>query len=58
MQVDEVTSMVRAGVELEGRASAVYPVLPLLNHSCDPNTLRVYSGGRVILLTTRSVTVP
>ena len=53
MQVDEVTSMVRAGVELEGRASAVYPVLPLLNHSCDPNTLRVYSGGRVILLATR-----
>ena len=53
VKVDEVTSIARAGVELEGRASAVYPVLPLLNHSCDPNTLRVYSGGRVVLLAAR-----
>ena len=53
VKVDEVTSIARAGVELEGRASAVYPVLPLLNHSCDPNTLRVYIGGRVVLLAAR-----
>ena len=52
-QVDEVTSIARARVELEGRASAVYPVLPLLNHSCDPNTLRVYNGGRVLLIAAR-----
>ena len=53
VKVDEVTSIARAGVELEGRASAVYPVLPLLNHSCDPNTLRVNIGGRVVLLAAR-----
>ena len=52
-QVDEVTSITGAGVELEGRASAVYPVLPLLNHSCDPNTLRLYSGARVLLIAAR-----
>ena len=53
VKVDEVTSIARAGVELEGRASAVYPVLPLLNHSCDPNTLRVNIGGRVVPLAAR-----
>ena len=52
-QVDQVTAITRGAVELGGLASAVYPVLPLLNHSCDPNTIRVYTGGRAVLVAAR-----
>ena len=53
-QVDR--QVVRPGhsqVEVEGVASAVFPLLPLLNHSCDHNTLRVFSNNMVTLLATR-----
>ena len=40
-------------VILQGIGSAIYPVLPLLNHSCDSNTVRVYVGNKVMLIATR-----
>ena len=40
-------------VLLHGVGSAIYPVLPLLNHSCDPNTVRVYVENKVMLMATR-----
>ena len=38
---------------LRGVASALYPVLPLLNHSCAANTVRINAGGTVILVAVR-----
>ena len=38
---------------LRGVASAIYPVLPLLNHSGAANTVRISAGGAVILVAAR-----
>lgn len=35
--------------------SALYPRLPLLNHSCCPNTARVNCGGKVILVAAANI---
>ena len=54
-QVDR--ALVRQGssqVELESLGSGVFPVLPLLNHSCDSNTLRLFTNNQVFLLAARS----
>ena len=35
--------------------SAVYPGLALLNHSCEPNTVKYWEGGRMVLLACQPV---
>ena len=53
-QVDRVvTSPGESMVEVESVGSAVFPLLPLLNHSCDHNTVRVFNNNQLILLATR-----
>lgn len=53
-QVDRaVARQGRSEVELESVGSGLYPVLPLLNHSCDNNTLRVFTNNRVLLIAAR-----
>ena len=55
-QIDRV--VVRPGssqVELESLGSGVFPLLPLLNHSCDHNTTRVFRNNQVLLLAAREI---
>jgi hypothetical protein len=35
--------------------SALYPILPLLNHSCNANTIRFNIGNKVILVASRNI---
>ena len=35
--------------------SALYPTLPLLNHSCKPNTLRFNQGHLVVVMATEDI---
>ena len=54
-QVDRVVARQGSSqVELESLGSGLFPVLPLLNHSCDQNTIRVFTNNRVLLLVARS----
>ena len=54
-QVDRVVVREASSqVELESTGSGVYPRLPLLNHSCDHNTLRIFRNNQVVLLAARS----
>ena len=40
-------------VSLTGVGSGLYPVLGLINHSCDANTVRININNTVILVATR-----
>ena len=33
--------------------TALYPILPLLNHSCNANTIRFNIGNKVVLVASR-----
>ena len=35
--------------------SALYPTLPLLNHSCKPNTIRFNQGCHVVVMATEDI---
>ena len=53
-QVDRVVvSQASSQVEVESLGSGLYPLLPLLNHSCDHNTLRLFRNNQVVLLAAR-----
>ena len=35
--------------------TAIYPALALLNHSCDPNITKYFSGSTVIAVASRNI---
>ena len=52
-QVDPDKSALEGRVDLVG--SSLDVSLGLLNHSCDPNTIRFNSNGRVVLMANRTI---
>ena len=45
VQVDTTSRIEPGKVELEGVGAALYPVLALLNHSCNSNTIRIFTNN-------------
>ena len=56
-QVDSSTRIQPGMVELEGIGAALYPTLALLNHSCNSNTIRIFThnSSQAILVAVRKI---